>query len=167
MIFLLFFVALLLSVHIILVNTIVDRATKVAYILSYDNHNIKINTVEVIKKQNTERLKDLGISISDKNNKEGYYVYDSNDLFESFKIDNKTKFYLFNKENFNLDIINNKINFISTKKDKDNKFTLIRRQEFMDLIFDKNNNPIKIPFWIQIKGNKIKSIEIVDPALLN
>lgn len=123
-----------------------DKLERIEGLIQIDGDTIKVDRVKVVDTSNEKLVKELGLKDEDLH--PAYYIYNPEVEYEDFKLADKAYFIFTDTEGKYID------------EDIDSKeYITDSRAEFMDYLENTYSEfPIKVPYILYIRGEKIEVI---------
>ncbi|WP_334076749.1 hypothetical protein [Paenibacillus sanfengchensis] len=112
--------------------------------LFLEGNTLKIDDFEFITFEDKERMQELGLTEADMPN--GYEIYNENEDVKSYLLADNTKFTFYDTSN------------LFVKEEDDKKYITTDRQKFKTFLYRGEDVPMRTPFEVIIRGNKVISI---------
>lgn len=114
-------------------------------IVSLFGNSLNLNDYEFITDDDTDRISELGLTRNDMPN--GYYIYDVSSEIMTFMVDEEAEYTFYDVGN----------TIVAEEDDK--KHTTKDIEEFKTFLYGDDDIPRGGPFWINVKGDRVISIE--------
>lgn len=115
-----------------------------AYIKSFDKNKVICEEVEYVTREDTKRVKELGLEESDMPN--GYYINESNSKENEYIITDSTQYNIIDWHN----------QFV--EKGADREYSTSKFEDFETYMGSYENSLPGMPFFIKVKDGKVISI---------
>lgn len=121
-----------------------DKTQSYAGYLWLEGDTLKIDAFEFITTDDQTRIQELGLT--DMDMPSGYYIHNESEELISFAVDEKTQYTFYDVSNF----------FV--KEEEDKKYSTTDKDEFHTFLYRGKEEPIRVPFQIETKADKVVSI---------
>lgn len=114
--------------------------------IALEGNVLKIDDFEFITSEDEDRVKELGLTITDMPN--GYNIHNVSEDMKAFTVDNNTEYTFYDTGTL----------FVQDK-DGDRIYTTNSKSEFMTFLYGDDEVPLKSPFEVYTQGEKVISIK--------